>query len=128
MQFNVRRFSTLCIAFSCSVIIFTGAVLLLAPHELGWRLFWLDEGAYKGLHQMMAIIFIPSLATHLYYNWKPIVSYFRTKTLKISREFITAAALNLALIALTLTAYNILIDPKDDMAQKIEEFCKEAKR
>ncbi len=90
---------------------YTGVILYIAPHGriskwLDWHLFGLDKTQYQELHTTSMVTFLLFAMLHIYYNWKPIVSYMKDSSKKISftkKEFLIAFILNALFVVGTLT-------------------------
>ncbi|MCD6433505.1 MAG: DUF4405 domain-containing protein, partial [Sulfurimonas sp.] len=64
---------------------YTGIMLFIVPHGrvaywADWHLFGLSKGQYGELHTTSMVVFLLFASLHIYYNWKPIVSYMKDKT------------------------------------------------
>ncbi len=90
---------------------YTGVILYIAPHGrvskwLDWHLFGLDKTQYQELHTTSMVTFLFFGLLHIYYNWKPIISYMKNSSKKISftkKEFLIAFILNALFVIGTLT-------------------------
>jgi hypothetical protein len=86
-QFNWRSFISVLTALSFVGMAFTGVILFVVPpgrvaNWTGWTLLGLTKHEWIGLHDWFSIIFIVASVIHLYLNWKPFVSYFKSKATK----------------------------------------------
>lgn len=97
---KIRRVVSLISALSFIVIIVTSVVLYIVPKGratcwANWHLWGLTKEQWGGIHINVGILFILSLGFHIYYNWKPMMTYLKdnARHLKIfTKEF------NLALV------------------------------
>ena len=83
----------LCITIVVLYIVPQGRVAYWAD----WRLWGLTKTQWGGLHMNLGLLFVLSIGLHIYYNWKPILSYLKNNARKMkvfTREF------NIALIFL----------------------------
>lgn len=81
-------------------MIFTGIILFVTPpgrfaNWTGWTLIALTKHQWGGLHICFGLIFAISSAFPVYFNWKPLVNYFRNK---VSQAFAWRADWALALV------------------------------
>ena len=86
-------FLMLCITIVVLYIVPQGRVAYWAD----WRLWGLTKTQWGDLHINLGLLFVISIGLHIYYNWKPILSYLKNKAKQIkvfTREF------NIALIFL----------------------------
>lgn len=86
-RFNWRSFISVLTALSFIGMTFTGVILFVVPpgriaNWTGWTLLWLTKHEWIGLHDWFSIIFVVASVFHLYLNWKPFVSYFKSKATK----------------------------------------------
>ena len=113
IQFNWRAFFSLLAAVSFIGMTFTGVILFVVPpgriaNWTGWTMLALTKDQWIGLHDWFSIIFVVACGFHLYYNWSPFVSSFKSK---ITRAFALraewAAALAVCIIAFIGTVAGI---------------------
>ena len=86
-RFNWRSFISVLTAVSFVGMAFTGVILFVVPpgrvaNWTGWTLLGLTKHEWIGLHDWFSIIFVVASVVHLYLNWKPFVSYFKSKATK----------------------------------------------
>lgn len=113
IQFSWRAFFSLLAAVSFIGMTFTGVILFVVPpgriaNWTGWTMLALTKDQWIGLHDWFSIIFVVACGFHLYFNWKPFVSYFKSK---ISKAFALRAewlaALVVCIIAFVGTVYGV---------------------
>ncbi len=103
-KFNWRGFTSLVVTVGFLIMVVTGVVLYLSPRGrianwTGWEMLGLAKDEWAGLHINIAIILLAASVLHLIYNWKPFVSYLRSRAGKINamrREAGLAAVILLA--------------------------------
>jgi hypothetical protein len=108
----MKKITSLTLAFSFLVMTYTGIMLFICPHGRvaywsDWHFLGLTKNQYGDLHTTSMLVFIFFGTLHIYYNWKPILSYLKNQQRKISftkREFLVALSINLVFIAGTITA------------------------
>ena len=107
----MRKITSLSLGLSFLIMSYTGIMLFLVPHGRvaywsDWHLFGLSKTQYGELHTTSMVMFLFFTMLHIYYNWKPLVSYMKDKTKKISftkKEFLVAFLLNTLFVVGTLT-------------------------
>jgi len=109
-RFNWRSFISVLTALSFIGMTFTGIILFVVPpgriaNWTGWTLLGLTKHEWIGLHDWFSIIFVVASVIHLYLNWKPFVSYFKSKATKafaLQGEWAAALAVCAVVFAGTL--------------------------
>ena len=89
------------------MLVITGAVLFLAPpgriaNWTDWRILALGKHDWIDLHIWFALVFLLAGLCHLWLNWKPLISYFKsraTKRLGLRWEWIAAGVVCLGIFA-----------------------------
>jgi hypothetical protein len=129
----MKKVTSLSLGFSFLIMSYTGVILYIAPHGriakwIDWHFLGLDKTQYQELHITSMVTFLVFGILHIYYNWKPIISYMKDSTKKISftkKEFLIALLLNILFIVGTLTS----IQPFKgfiDMGETIKEIWGES--
>jgi hypothetical protein len=109
-RFQWRAFVTLFITLSFLLIAASGIVLYVAPpgrvaHWSVWTLGGLDKEGWQAVHTVFAFLFVLAGAFHLYFNWRILWSYLRSRLVagvRMKRELGLAASLVLAIGVLTV--------------------------
>lgn len=102
-KFYFRSFVSLFLVSSVLLEVISGLALYLAPsgrvaQTMSWELFWLNKAQWEAVHTIFGLLWIPILATHVFFNWKPILSYLKnrsTKAFTFKRELLAALVLTL---------------------------------
>ncbi|MBT8764314.1 DUF4405 domain-containing protein [Desulfohalobiaceae bacterium Ax17] len=86
---NMRRITSLTAFISFFLILLTSIVLYIVPHGRvaywsDWRLWGLSKEDWANLHINLGFLFLISLCLHIYYNWKPIITYLKNKASRIT--------------------------------------------
>jgi len=110
--FKWRAFTSVLTALFFIAMIFTGIILFVTPpgrfaNWTGWTLIALTKHQWGGLHICFGLIFAIASAFHVYFNWKPLVNYFRNK---VSRAFVWRADWALALVIFVVVFVGTLGD------------------
>jgi len=113
IKFSWRAFFSLLAAVSFIGMTFTGVILFVVPpgriaNWTGWTILALTKHQWIGLHDWFSIIFVVACGFHLYFNWKPFISYFKSK---ITKAFALRAewlvALVVCAVAFVGTVYGV---------------------
>jgi len=83
-KFSWRAFISLYMTFSFLIMILSGIILYLAPagRIAKWThiyILGLEKDQWQAIHTIFTFIFVIAGGFHLWYNWKPFVSYLRNK-------------------------------------------------
>ena len=108
----MKKITSLSLGFSFLIMTYTGLMLFIVPHGRvaywsDWHLLGLSKSQYGELHTTSMVSFLLFAILHIYYNWKPLVSYMKNKTKQISftkKEFLIAFLLNLVFVVGTLSS------------------------
>ena len=83
-KFNWRAFNSLYIVYSFIILSLSGFVLFIAPP--GRIAIWTNltilgftKHEWQAIHIIFTFLFIIAIVFHIYFNWKPILFYFRKK-------------------------------------------------
>ena len=98
---NIRRITSLTALLSFVILFITIVVLYIVPqgrvaYWADWRLWGLTKEQWGDIHINIGLLFLLSIFLHIYYNWKPLLSYLNNKArqLKVmTREFNAALLL-----------------------------------
>ena len=107
---KLKRIASLTALLSFLLILLTSIVLYILPHGRvaywsDWRLWGLSKDQWGALHINVGILFLITLFVHVYYNWRPMVGYLKTRTQRLrifTAEFNVSLLLTLACLAGTL--------------------------
>ena len=99
----IKKTTSLTLSFSGLLLLFTSFVLYLGPpshvgHFSSWRFLLISKHHWGALHLNSGILFSLSMLLHIYFNWKPLISYIKNKR---GTSFLANKPLYIAL-ALTL--------------------------
>ncbi|MDP4856108.1 MAG: DUF4405 domain-containing protein, partial [Desulfobacterales bacterium] len=77
---NLRKIVSLTALLSSLLLLVTSIVLYIVPqgrvaYWADWRLLGLTKTEWTNIHVNFGLLFFVSALLHVYYNWKPIVSY-----------------------------------------------------
>jgi hypothetical protein len=82
------------------LMLLTSIILYIVPqgrvaYWANWRLWGLTKTDWGNIHINLGLLFLIALSLHIYYNWKPLISYLKNKAKKIN---VFTAEFNIALI------------------------------
>ena len=123
---SFKKITSLTLGFSFLTMSFTGIMLYIVPkgkiaYWADWQMFGLSKGDYGDIHTTSMVVFILFGGFHIYYNWKPIVSYMKDTTKKVSftkKEFLIALFINLFFVIGTLYSFQpmkVVLDVGSDI-------------
>jgi hypothetical protein len=100
---KIRKIASLTAALSFLVMLLTSIILYIVPqgriaYWADWHLWGLTKEQWGNIHINTGFLFLIALGFHIYYNWKPILSYLkdRAKNLKVfTKDFNVAVVLTL---------------------------------
>ena len=100
---KIRKITSLTALISFVLMILTSVILFIVPqgrvaYWSDWRFLGLSKTDWGNVHINMGLLFLLALGVHLYYNWKPILSYLKNKRKQIK---IFTAEFNIAFILTT---------------------------
>ena len=98
---SMRRIVSLTAFLSFLVTFLTSIILYIVPegrvaYWADWRLWGLSKEQWGAIHINVGFLFLLALLLHIYYNWKPIVTYLKNKAKQVSiftKEFNAALVL-----------------------------------
>jgi hypothetical protein len=110
--FYWRAFVTFYVVLSFLVIAATGVILYIAPpgrvaNWSEWTLGGLRKNQWQAVHTVFSFLFVAAASFHLYFNWRVIVAYVKSKLgegVKRGRELALASGSAVTVLAMTVTA------------------------
>ncbi|WP_345972729.1 DUF4405 domain-containing protein [Sulfurimonas diazotrophicus] len=109
-KFSLKKTVSLTLGLSFLVMSYTGIMLFFTPKGkiafwTDWTLLGLSKTQYTDLHITSMFLFLTAGVWHIYYNWKPLVSYLKTHAHRLNplkKEFLAAVLLNLFFVGATM--------------------------
>lgn len=103
----MKKIVSLTLAFSFLIMSWSGIMLYVAPKGkvafwTNWELMGLTKTQYTNIHITAMFLFLLIVAWHIYYNWRPLVSYIKSSAAQVSiwkKELWIAVAINAAFVA-----------------------------
>jgi hypothetical protein len=99
------------VVFSFLALAMSGLVLYVAPpgriaNWSVWRLLLLSKAQWQAVHTIVALAFLVAAGFHVYFNWKVLVAYLRSKLqagIRMKRELAAASLTGAAILAVSIT-------------------------
>ena len=126
---KIRKITSLTATLSFAVMILTSIVLYIVPHGrvaywADWHLWGLTKTDWGNVHIAVGFLFLITLGLHLYYNWKPFVSYLKNKLKQIK---VFTPEFNVALVITVLFAVGTyLAVPPFSYILTVNDYFKDA--
>jgi len=106
-EFNYRATTTFIVTLFIAVIAVSGVILYASPpgriaHWTNWRFGGLTKDGWSMVHTTFAFFFVIAAGFHLYFNWKILMSYLRTKFqtgIRLKRELLSASLFTTVFLA-----------------------------
>ncbi len=110
---KLKKITSLVMLWSMIMLTYTGIILYIAPYGrvanwTNWELFCWDKHQFAQIHTTFMALFIVATLLHVYYNFKPMVSYMKNQMKQFvffTKEMIVA--LGITLLFLTGTLFEI---------------------
>ena len=126
---KIRRLTSLTASLSFVLMLLTSVILFITPqgrvaYWADWRLWGLTKTDWGNIHINLGLLFLIALSVHIYYNWKPLISYLKNKAKQIkvfTPEFSLALAITLVFI---FGAYKLV--PPFGWVMSLNEHFKDA--
>lgn len=81
---KIRKITSLTASLAFILMVLTSIVLYIVPqgrvaYWADWRLWGLTKTDWGNIHINLGLLFLIALSLHIYYNWKPLMSYLKNK-------------------------------------------------
>jgi len=108
--FHWKVFVSFYVVFSFLTLAVSGIVLFVAPpgriaNWSIWTLGALSKAQWQAVHTIVALLFLVAAGFHLYFNWKVLMAYLRSKLvegLRMKRELAAASAAAVLLLTVSI--------------------------
>ena len=85
---KIRRLTSLTASLAFVSMLVTSIILFITPqgrvaYWADWRLWGLTKTDWGNIHINLGLLFLIALSLHIYYNWKPLISYLKNKAKQI---------------------------------------------
>ncbi len=126
---KIRKITSLTALSSFILLLVTIVALYVAPqgrvaYWADWHLWGLTKTDWGNIHINLGLLFLLSILLHIYYNWKPIVSYLKNKAKQVrvfTKEFTTAF-----LITIVVAVGTYFLTPPFHWVMEYNEFLKDS--
>jgi predicted DNA-binding protein YlxM (UPF0122 family) len=86
---SLKKITSLTMLLAMFTMTFTGIILFITPpgrvaNWANWELFGISKELYGQIHSSFMVLFIIATILHVYYNWKPLISYMKNE----ARQFV----------------------------------------
>ena len=108
-KFSWKVFVSFYVVFSFLALSISGIVLYVAPpgrvaNWSIWTLGAMSKAQWQAVHTIVAFLFVVAAGFHLFFNWKVLMAYLRTKLAEgIRMKWELGAATASAIVVLTLS-------------------------
>jgi hypothetical protein len=110
-RFHWKVFVSFYVAFSFLALAGSGIVLYVAPpgriaNWSVWQLLLLSKAQWQAVHTIVALLFLVAGGFHIYFNWKVLVAYVKSRLrtgIRMKRELAAASLTGLAILAVSIT-------------------------
>jgi hypothetical protein len=102
--FSWRALTSVLMTLGFALLALSGLMLFLAPpgrvaNWTNWTILGLRKSEWGGVHIWFGTLFLVMTALHVFFNWRPLVSYFKnrvTRTVGLRAEWAVAAVVTVA--------------------------------
>jgi len=125
-KFRFRSFTALMMLWSFILETISGVVLYIVPpgriaHWTNWKLWGYTKEEWAAIHTIFGYVFLLFAVLHVYYNWKPILNYIRSKV-KNGLRMRTELAVSLLITLVVFVATIISLPPFSTVMDIGEKF------
>ena len=112
--------------WSLIVLVFNSIVLYVVPEGrianwADWHFWGLDKHDWSAQHTTVGFLFIFAALLHIYYNWKPILSYMKDKAKKL-KVFTVASSIGLGLTVIFVVGTYLDVPPMSTIVEFSEQI------
>jgi len=125
-KFHWKVFVSFYVVFSFLALAVSGIVLYVSPpgriaNWSVWRLLLLSKAQWQAVHTIVALAFLVAAGFHIYFNWKVLVAYVRSKLqagIRMKRELVAASLTGAVILAVSITGvppFGTVMDVGEDI-------------
>jgi len=125
-KFHWKVFVSFYVVFSFLALAVSGVVLYVAPpgriaNWSVWRLVLLSKAQWQAIHTIVALAFLVAASFHIYFNWKVLVAYVKSKLqagVRMKRELVAASLTGAAILAVSIAGvppFGTVMDVGEDI-------------
>ncbi len=126
-KFQWRSFTTFYIVISFLIISISGIILYITPpgrvaNWSDWKFIGLTKYQWQSVHTIFTFLFVVGASFHIYFNWKVLITYLRTKLhegMKRKRELMLSSTLAGIILVFTIVdvpPFKTVMDFGEDIA------------
>ena len=125
---KIRRITSLTASVAFILMLLTSTILYIVPqgrvaYWADWRLWGLTKTDWGNIHINLGLLFLIALFLHIYYNWKPLISYLKNKAKEIK---VFTPEFNVALIiVIVFTAGTYFLVPPFSWVMTLNDHFKD---
>ena len=121
-----KVFVSFSVVFSFLALAVSGIVLYVAPpgriaNGSVWQLLLLSKAQWQAIHTIVALAVLVAAGFHIYFNWKVLVAYVKSKLqagIRMKRELAAASLTGLAILAVSISGvppFGTVMDVGEDI-------------
>jgi hypothetical protein len=125
-KFHWKVFVSFYVVFSFLALAVSGIVLYVAPpgriaNWSVWQLLHLSKAQWQAVHTIVALMFLVAASFHIYFNWKVLVAYVKSKLqtgIRMKRELAAASLAGAAILAVSIAGvppFGTVMDVGEDI-------------
>ena len=125
-KFHWKVFVSFYVVFSFLALAVSGVVLYVAPpgriaNWSVWQLLLLSKAQWQAVHTIVALVFLVAASFHIYFNWKVLVAYVKSKLqagIRMKRELAAASLAGAAILAVSIAGvppFGTVMDVGEDI-------------
>ena len=125
---KIRKITSLTATVAFLLMLLTSIILYIVPqgrvaYWADWRLWGLTKTDWGNIHINLGLLFLIALFLHIYYNWKPLISYLKNKAKAIK---VFTPDFNIALIiVIVFTAGTYFLVPPFSWVMTLNDHFKD---
>lgn len=134
---SLKKITSLTMLLSMILMTYTGIMLFISPPGRvakwsNWEILGLGKEEYAQVHSTFMVLFIIATILHIYYNWKPMLSYMKNKAKVVvvfTKEMAVAFVITLVFLVGTLnevSPFSTFIDFGEDIKNSWEQKYEKA--
>jgi len=125
-KFHWKVFVSFYVVFSFVALAASGIVLYVAPpgriaNWSVWQLLLLSKAQWQAVHTIVALAFLVAASFHIYFNWKVLVAYLKSKLqagVRMKRELAAASLTGAVILAVSIAGvppFGTVMDVGEDI-------------
>jgi hypothetical protein len=125
-RFHWKVFVSFYVVFSFLALAVSGIVLYVAPpgriaNWSVWQLLFLSKAQWQAVHTIVALLFLVAGGFHIYFNWKVLLAYLKSKLqagIRMKRELAAASLAGAVILAVSITGvppFGTVMDVGEDI-------------